>query len=673
MEKYKKSLTLIVCLIFAMCISRYAYAEEYASQKSGLDVIFVMDYSGSMKHNDSELIAKGMVKAFIDTVHSADLRVGFVSYNDRVLSSVSPISIETADERAALKALIDNEGYSGNTDIGLGLNYGYHLIAQEAERKKCIVLISDGESDLKGSDTGRSLENSNQDIADTISCCREEKIPIYTIAFGKYDGNTEALKNISEQTQAQMYTSENPENLIEILYGIFTTNMDYRIQEITDGLYAAGNQNIRIPLEEAYLDELDVLLISPQMIQPVTVQYGGREIETAQLKNYAVAKVADLDPEVSELMVQTQTLKNQELQIYLISYRSLVPVLNIDAKANKNSPISYQIYFKNKNGDIIADEAFYKAFQCELNFFEEGAEGQGEKLDFTIKNGILSGEVTSKHSGSYLVQGSLEDGMGIAVFEPVRISVSNRLPQGALPEKEKYTIITKPKQYRLDEYFTDPDGDKLTYSIKTEGVGCFETEITEGILNIKPVQAGTQTLLLNVFDGTDSITYEYRLKVLPLWRAYWQLIIVLAAIALLIIWKVLHKPKPELECLIEENKKNRFSGRLDAYFTAWPEGTEEIPPLSFQMYKIKDSTVTIGSLMKEYINSSNALGLDEVHLVADEEQRMVLYHTSQSSIMIGNSIVCRQIQYSVSFGDVIYITSPNESYELELHYIAMIQ
>ena len=67
------------------------------------------------------------------------------------------------------------------------------------------------------------------------------------------------------------------------------------------------------------------------------------------------------------------------------------------------------------------------------------------------------------------------------------------------------------------------------------------------------------------------------------------------------------------------------------------------------------------------------LGLDEITLTADEDRRMILYHTSGASVMIGNSILCKRIRYSVSFGDVIYITSEDKVYDLEIHYIAVIQ
>ena len=78
-------------------------------------------------------------------------------------------------------------------------------------------------------------------------------------------------------------------------------------------------------------------------------------------------------------------------------------------------------------------------------------------------------------------------------------------------------------------------------------------------------------------------------------------------------------------------------------------------------------------LLEEYPDAVRAMELNEIHLMADEDRRMILYHTSKSVVMIGNSIACKQIQYSVGFGDVIYIMPKDGSYELEIHYIAVIQ
>ena len=93
----------------------------------------------------------------------------------------------------------------------------------------------------------------------------------------------------------------------------------------------------------------------------------------------------------------------------------------------------------------------------------------------------------------------------------------------------------------------------------------------------------------------------------------------------------------------------------------------------FRSIQFIDNKLSLDLLFKEYPETIEALELDSIYLVADEERRMVLYHGSKSSVMIGNSIVCKEIQYSVSFGDVIYITSPDRAYDLEIHYIAVIQ
>ena len=675
MKKLNKFLTLLIGIVlYEIMLAQNAWAEEYVSVKSGLDVIFVMDYSGSMKSNDPDAIAQGMVKAFIDTVHATDIHVGFVAYNDQLLAATQPLPVKTNEERQTLKTLIDKSGYSGNTDIGLGLRYACDLIRQNSDRKKAIILISDGESDLKGSSTGRVLENALQDVEYVTSECKKEAIPVYSIAFGEYDGNVKSLEKISGQTGGEMYTVKKPETLIQVLYGIFENNMDYRIEKITDGIYAAGRQDILVKLDEPYVDEVDVLLISPQTIGSVEVIYGEKEAETILLKNYAVAKLENIDEQIKELVVRTETVKNQELQVYLIAYRNLTPVLLTEPLVDKNSLLTYQVYFKDKNENIISDEAFYHHF---FYTFALSKKGEKETLEAEIQNGRICGEVILNHAGTYFLEGRLDDHMGKVVFPTIEIQVQNRCPEGELPVNERYTILTKEQMFPLDEYFSDPDGDNLTYALK-ESLGNTEkkpllAELNDGILRIKPVKSGKGIVELNVTDGEAVFTYIYEAEVIPLWKVYWWVIVLLVVLCAVLFWKFKHKAKPELKQLVADTRKNQFCGRLDAYFTVQPETEEEILPLSFSMIQFTDNKLSLDLLFKAYPEAIEALELDAIYLVADEERRMVLYHNSKSSVMIGNAIACKEIQYSVSFGDVIYITSPDKHYDLELHYIAVIQ
>lgn len=670
----KRAAFILLCIILYLVPSKALHAQEQESRGDGLDITFVIDCSGSMKANDPKGMGMQMVKAFIDTVHAEEIRVGYVAYNDAIVSSCPPVPISEQEKREELKSFITEIPYAGDTDIGLGMMYAYRMMPKEEGRRRVIVLISDGESDLDGS-TGRTLEQSDQDLSTCVRQCRDEEVPVYTIAFGTYDGDTKTLKDISGDTGAESYSAENPEKLIEVLYGIFDNNLSYKIQQFSSGIYAGGEQEIRCILDEMYLDEMDILLISSGDIGETVLEYGDKQIPVTGLSHYGVGKIGskDLDPSIKELTVRTSTAAGQNLRIFVISYRSLVPVLNIETSVSKNADIAYQVYLKDKNGEIIEDREYYRRFHWELECPEAKKDGVFTEVSSgEVEDEILKGVIRIGKSGTYKVQGKLSDNFGSYSFD-MPVTVTNTPPVGSLPDTS-CTVLSREISYDLDQYFTDQDKDVLHYYIEEAEDRRAEVRLDQNSLSIVPESSGLQQMTLLVSDGEDTFAYPFQVRILPLWQAYWW-VIALALAAAWVIWKLLHrpKPKPELDQIAEAKAGNQFAGRMDAYVIQQPEDAEEIPPLTFPMHKIKDVRVCIGDLMREYPELSDALELDQVFLIADENRKMVLYHSSSSTIMIGSAIICRQIQYHVCFGDIVYITSPDGLYELEIHYIAMFQ
>lgn len=662
---------MILCLFLWMLSPSSVYAQEFVSQENGLDVTFVVDCSGSMRSNDPEGIGKEMVKAFIDTVHIQDIRVGYVAYSDRILSSVSPVPMNDASKREELKALIDATPYTGDTDIGLGVSSAYSMMPLEEGRDRIIVLISDGETDLRAGSV-RTAEQSRAELNQCVEQCRNEEIPIYTIAFGTYEGSTGTLEKIASDTGAANYTVKSPEALIEVLYGIFNNNLSYEIQQFSSGVYAGGNQEIRCVLDERYLDEMDVLLISSGTVGDTILRYGETQIPMTNQSYYSSGKISaeDIDDSVRELTVSTSTVAGQSLKVYLISYRKLTPVLDIETDIPKNQDIAYRVYFKDHDG-IIRNEEFYKQFLWELVCVEAQNPQAVQLGEVNIATDGLQGRINMNQSGTYRLHGELSDRLGSYSFD-VPLVVSNTLPSGTLPETKTNTL-KKDISYNLNDFFRDQDGDILTYSMDRGSTPEAELQVIGDELLIAPDSSGIKAITLFVSDGEDTLAYPFQITVVPLWQAYWWVIVLVCAAAAAVLWKIFYKPKPVLEQITEEKKRNRFCGKLDMYVTGLPEDSEEIPPLSFQLHKVKDNKITLGDLVQEYQEVSDVLGMDEIHLVADEDRRMILYHTSRAMVMIGNSIVCRQIRYHLSFGDVVYITSQDGRYELEIHYVAMIQ
>ena len=662
---------LLCCIILSLFFPLIGYAEEIVPEKEQLDIIFVIDSSGSMKTNDPSRIGLDMVQAFIDTMQTQGIRIGYVAYNHEILSYMAPETIDTAKKREKLKDQIASITYTGDTDIGMGISHAYKLLEPEKNTRKIMVLISDGETDLPVG-SSRTEEQSNQELEYCISQCREKNIPIYTIAFGQYDGNTTLLEKIAGETRAEGYSAKNPEDLIEILYGIFQDNLFYQIQQFSNGTYAGGSQQITCVLDSAYWDEIDILLISSGTVGETVVRYGDAELLLTNLSHYAVGKIEDKNNSVSakKLIIGTATDEGQDLQVYVISYRGLIPVMNIETKAEKNEELEYSIRFKKANGTNITNAGFYGLFSWELSTDSDTVQRDIETDKIEALDEMIKGNIRFTHSGIYTLQGTLSDEYGSYIF-PVNIEVTNTIPSGSIPEKA--ALLKKEQVYHLNDYFSDVNGDGLLYSIPDGQEDEVLIHLDGDKLTLTPQSTGRHIVTIQISDGEDAIQYTYRLEVLAWWQVYWWVILIVLAVFAAIIGKLMYKPKPELERLTEKKKQYHFSGKLNAYFLQQPQDSEEIPPLYFQMNRVKDGRVSLGDLFGDYPEQIDALQLNSIFLIADENHSMILYHTSKSAVFVGNSIACRQIQYSIHFGDVIFITSPDGDYDLEIHYVAVFQ
>ena len=161
---------LFFCVALSLLFPKTAYAEEIVPDKETMDVVFVIDCSGSMKTNDPSKMGLSMVQAFIDTVQTENIRVGYVAYNDSILAFSAPESIAAFEKRELLKEEIGAITYGGDTDIGMGVSYAYGLFPAEENARQIMVLISDGETDLPRS-SERTKEQSDLELEQCVRQC----------------------------------------------------------------------------------------------------------------------------------------------------------------------------------------------------------------------------------------------------------------------------------------------------------------------------------------------------------------------------------------------------------------------------------------------------------------------------------------------------------------------
>lgn len=677
MRKKFICLTVIFLLLFST-LETYASAQEKIIEKEEFYIVFAVDHSGSMNSLDEQNMIAGTINAFVDTMQSETVKIGYVAYNDTIVDEYPLVSVLSQEQRTELKEIIGSAGNRGETDIGLGLNEAYRML-EDYSGRKMIVLISDGETDLENSNTGRTREDSDRDVQEVITKCRKENIAIAAIALGQeYGENSQELHNISGQTNGKNYLIQEPLNLFSCLCDLFYNGPGYSVYEAGSSIYDQGSQKIRYE-NAGVSDELTILLLSDKEIGNADILRSAQEQEeTASNEdeiifenagNYAVAR---LYGSKENLNISFDTQQKQKVAVYIIEKQNIVPALEWSDELYKNKTLRFRIFFEDRDGNPVDNLVNYENCLWSAEF--ENLQ-TGELIEAEIREDAdgLSGTVSFDRSGDYILRlGIGEDTQSF--YEISGINILNTLPGSVSAKEIELLTITGQHEENLDEYFADPDGDALGYELLEVPEDVVKAEIQENHLLLEPEGRGSGEIKLLVSDGEGKLigTIPVRTKSVP--EACWQVVLGLICIIVFGIIKLWGRKKSRMPLpeKLEDKNECSFTGKLNAYFTLLPQNMDEIPPLAFALHPVREKKIILGNMFSDYPELIDLLMLDNIYLFPAENRKMILYHDCDSAIMIGNSIVCRKMQYIVSYGNVIYITSKDGTCELEVHYISMI-
>ncbi|MFZ5988128.1 MAG: VWA domain-containing protein [Bacillota bacterium] len=166
-----------------------------------MDVMFILDSSGSMSWNDPNDYRKTAAKSFVDALVPGDRvgvitgdRAGVVDFDDEA-DLLQPLTTDYE----AIKEAIDSIDSSGGTDIGSGvLVANKEIIDNSSENRiKVEILLTDGEGSYDYSLTEQAKQNG---------------ITIYTIGLGS-SVDESLLRSIAESTGGQYFPVSSADQL----------------------------------------------------------------------------------------------------------------------------------------------------------------------------------------------------------------------------------------------------------------------------------------------------------------------------------------------------------------------------------------------------------------------------------------------------------------------------
>ena len=189
-----------------------AAIEDDANKALKVDVLFLLDNSGSMIANDPQFITREVVTNFLMNLKEG-FRVGMISFDQNANLIETLSSIDTvADSERFMKSLdkIDYKGQFTNTPSGVERAI-YELKSNGREdAEKIIILLTDGIVDTgnKAQDMAGEMWLRDQLAMD----CKEAGIRVFGIAFTEM-ADFRLIQTIALKTEGEYFRTFNSEDI----------------------------------------------------------------------------------------------------------------------------------------------------------------------------------------------------------------------------------------------------------------------------------------------------------------------------------------------------------------------------------------------------------------------------------------------------------------------------
>ena len=191
---------------------------EYTTDKTGIDVVFVIDSSGSMGSNDGNGLRRTAAKNFVAKLGEND-RGAVVDFD-----STAHIYQGFTSEHVLLNSAIDRIGSSGGTNLSNGMKAGIGLFTDTAYTRgdayKYIIFLTDGDGSYSEAYTAQAAQND---------------IVVYTIGLGSgVKENT--LRKIAEGTNGKYFFASAAGDLPSIYEDVSQETVGFTKDRNNDGI-----------------------------------------------------------------------------------------------------------------------------------------------------------------------------------------------------------------------------------------------------------------------------------------------------------------------------------------------------------------------------------------------------------------------------------------------------
>ena len=568
----KKVILHILIIIVPLIILSTAVHAEVSTEKvfKPLDLVVVVDSSGSMVTSDPKKTATAAVRMLTNMLPARDSRVGIISFNTKAEvktlgkdGTPSLYDFSNLTNIQYIRNSIDSIRYEGGTGIGNALMAAVELLEKEMDpkRTKSILLFTDGCNSF-GPNKDKEAAECDENEVEAIRWAMENDCAIYCLGYDYRTSNGTSsmgengegllkLSNIAESTGGKVSTiysaSEIEDELIRFIGDIFQVYLSENTFE--DGKCIISIEpnvielNIRISDEDTEaLQNAVVHLTDPR----------GREVdlENAEQVRYDTDRTAKsikiLFPEAGDWVFELENIPTENVHVWSMKHFEMnmkasltFPAENPEGIAFTNDDVEIRAWLTKNGTDLEDDELYGTVTSATATFASRLNPNDVQTVTLNRDGNSFVGTFRVPQDAFYDVTVRLEWNSAFREDSSLVIRSSNR-PLEIVESMEDLRLY-KGKVLEVPDllgFIHDDEGDKINVSVKrnTEPSAA-DIEIEGDTLRITGKKHSSTYLTLTFRDAQgNEKEMSFKVTVIDIWvvLGVGGLILVLLAVVIIV-------------------------------------------------------------------------------------------------------------------------------------------
>lgn len=540
----RKLLSMFLAAVIAVsCFCCFVTAQAANNGANKLNVVFVLDASGSMNQSDQSGLRYDALNLFLGLLTQQGNYVGNVIFTENVADKMDIAEIKGVEDKKRvldnLKSVVPSKG---DTNIGLALAAATDMLDSQRNTNldSAIILLSDGNTDLKSK---KQLEEADYYKEYAIGHARSGKYPIYCIglnANGTMNGNE--LQGIADETGGKFIEVSTPNDLSKVTQTFYSMIYDtpFDTQEFRIGQNGVVEKPFTVP--NIGIEEVNIVVrgktTKVEIVKPDGSMMADDEVSNMTLANENTVNVKVANPQPGEWIARVYGDPGNEVTISMIS--------NVDLEVRAEAANPKNVYKKGDNIEInativsqgadVTDEGVYNSNKAVLNW-KNNTTGTEKNLDMTVLNGKYTVNVPLDEIASYEGIVKLTSDKIEKFSESLLFNVDNNPPELLVNEVTDKIVLWPfkhcEKTFDLSQYVKDDADSVLKYTVKDSSFKDGDVTLDNGILTVAPSVGVDGTITVAAADSKGaSADIPFKINVVSVAR---MTIIILGIIALIVL------------------------------------------------------------------------------------------------------------------------------------------